>query len=136
MVVYGSEQFKQRNLYVQHLDDGWGKGKLILREIFLSCVDACAIRIHTNTKFCPPRLSCKEEKDNTYKEKEVRNFELHNQRQLSAMFWANTVLYKKKIQNINIISSIIEYMYNFEWNHVRKIIGSTRSRRSKVIRTF
>ena len=22
MVVYGSEQFKQRNFYVQHLDDG------------------------------------------------------------------------------------------------------------------
>ena len=46
MVVYGSEQFKQRNFYVQHLDDGWGKRKSSLREIFFLYENACAIKMY------------------------------------------------------------------------------------------
>ena len=38
----------------------------------------------------------------------MRNFELDNQRQLNVMSWVNTV--DKKHKNINIISTIIEYV--------------------------
>ena len=41
--------------------------------------------------------------------KEMRNFELDNQRQLDVMSWVNTIFLKKH-KNINIISTIIEYV--------------------------
>ena len=61
----------------------WGR-------FFIRTFDACAIRTHIQIlRFVGPR---ERRKHKIYREKEMRNFELDNQRQLDMMSWVNTVL--------------------------------------------